>query len=392
MFRSMAIVLFGLLFLLGGAATLAQNDDICPVIVQQALEATDAACQDTGRNEACYGNISIDAEPREDVTDFTFEQQGDKVTVTAIEALTLSPFDPETEAWGVALLRLQANLPETLPGQNVTFLLFGDVELVNEGDAMEAFLFRSGIGDAPCEAAPDSGILVNTPQGVGEVTFTVNQIQVTLGSTAFMQAEAGEDFTIGIVEGHGTIAAEGETVTFEAGELVRVPLDEELMPAGAPSEPEPFDMSVLGELGMDAALALGDEESSVPSELVTPLSGAWTFIPGEVALGEGCPSTMLQALSTMSEDTAVIDFSDGVSMETVVTASGEPVPSGAVFDNPAVNVYTMFLEEEGVNLFYTLYVQSETLITGTMEFLLELPGMASCVYTVDFHIEYVGGE
>ncbi|RMG89894.1 MAG: hypothetical protein D6712_00920, partial [Chloroflexi bacterium] len=382
MFRGKAIVLLSLLFLLGGAATLAQNeDDICPIIVQEALEATDAACQDTGRNEACYGNISIDAEPREDVADFTFEQQGDKVAVTAIDALTLSPFDAETEAWGVALLRLQANLPDTLPGQNVTFLLFGDVELVNEGDAMEAFLFRSGIGDAPCEAAPDSGILVNTPEGVGEVTFTVNQIQVTLGSIAFIQAEAGEDFTIGMLEGHGAIEAEGETVTFETGELVRVPLDEDLMPAGPPSEPEPFDTGVLGEFGMDAAHTLVGEEVGVPSEPITPLSGEWTFIPGAFAMGEGCPPAMQQALSTMSEDTAVIDFSDGVSMEVIVTAADAPLPPNAIFANPDVNVYTMYLEEEGATLLYTLYAQSETLLTGTMEFLIEIPGMSSCTYT-----------
>jgi hypothetical protein len=35
------------------------------------------------------------------------------------------------DIWGVALMRLQANIPETLPGQNVTFLLFGDVEIRN---------------------------------------------------------------------------------------------------------------------------------------------------------------------------------------------------------------------------------------------------------------------
>ena len=31
--------------------------------------------------------------------------------------------------WGVSLMQLQANLPDTLPGQNVTVLLFGDVTL-----------------------------------------------------------------------------------------------------------------------------------------------------------------------------------------------------------------------------------------------------------------------
>jgi len=36
--------------------------------------------------------------------------------------------------WGVSLMRLQAGLPDTLPGQNVTFLLFGDVAIQNAVD------------------------------------------------------------------------------------------------------------------------------------------------------------------------------------------------------------------------------------------------------------------
>ena len=30
---------------------------------------------------------------------------------------------------------------------------------------MQAFYFRSGIGDAPCAEAPNSGILIQTPEG-----------------------------------------------------------------------------------------------------------------------------------------------------------------------------------------------------------------------------------
>ncbi len=55
------------------------------------------------------------------------------------------------------MLRIQANLPDTMPGQNVTILLFGDVSIYNadsEDDEtygpMQAFYFRAGVGDAPC--------------------------------------------------------------------------------------------------------------------------------------------------------------------------------------------------------------------------------------------------
>jgi len=36
-----------------------------------------------------------------------------------------------TGEWGIALLRVQANLPDTAPGQNVTVLMFGDAEIID---------------------------------------------------------------------------------------------------------------------------------------------------------------------------------------------------------------------------------------------------------------------
>jgi hypothetical protein len=103
----------------------------CPAIVQSALEATQTLCAATGRNQVCYGNILVSAEPQPGVTEFRFEQQGDIVSAESLQSLRLSAMDLDQGMWGVSLMRLQANLPDTLPGQNVTFLVFGDVEMVN---------------------------------------------------------------------------------------------------------------------------------------------------------------------------------------------------------------------------------------------------------------------
>jgi hypothetical protein len=108
------------LFLSVTAVAVAQ-DATCPTIVRDALAATDSACASTGRNEACYGNISLDAQPQPGVSDFTFTKPGDLVNVSGVQTLTLSPLDQQENTWGVALMKLQANLPDTLPGQNVTF-------------------------------------------------------------------------------------------------------------------------------------------------------------------------------------------------------------------------------------------------------------------------------
>jgi hypothetical protein len=121
-----------LLLLCLAPSVLAQAD--CPAIVSAALEAVDSVCSDTQRNQLCYGNIILTATAREGVGDFLFEKSGDRVGVAEVESLQLSSLSLDDQAWGVALMKVQANLPNTLPGQNVTLLLFGNVSIGNLGE------------------------------------------------------------------------------------------------------------------------------------------------------------------------------------------------------------------------------------------------------------------
>src|SRR5262245_40399504 len=90
------------LLIVGPIIALAAED--CPAIVQSALTATDAACVDTGRNQACYGNVRLDAVPQADAEPFTFSNPGDLVNVQAVQSLALSSMDEASQEWGVALM------------------------------------------------------------------------------------------------------------------------------------------------------------------------------------------------------------------------------------------------------------------------------------------------
>jgi hypothetical protein len=145
-------VILGILFILSAippgpttsqaatqAATLqgtqAAQTDLCQKYVKAALDATNKGCANTGRNQVCYGNISIKAEAQSGVTDFTFDQPGQIVPITSIQRLQLGVLNPDNQTWGVALFRIQADLPDTAPGQNVTLLAFGDVDIQDAGQA-----------------------------------------------------------------------------------------------------------------------------------------------------------------------------------------------------------------------------------------------------------------
>ena len=238
----------GVLSLVLGMASLAQDEaPSCPTIVQDAVAALDELCADTGRNQACYGNLHLVAEPQPDVTGLQFEQPGDIEDVDHILSLTLSPMDEDVPEWGVALLKLQANLPDMLPGQNVTILLFGDVTLTNvvapdsEGQSpMQAFYFRSGVGDPQCAEAPESGLLVQTPEGINTVSLTINGVDITLGSTAFLQAQPEDFLYVYLLEGEATVTAFDKEQTVGSGEYTTVPLDPALEAAGTPDTPQVY--------------------------------------------------------------------------------------------------------------------------------------------------------
>ncbi|NJL95421.1 MAG: SH3 domain-containing protein [Anaerolineae bacterium] len=275
--------------------------DACSQIVQTLLEATREVCDGTGRNSACYGNFPAEAQPRADVSGFEFDTVGDVVNIADMASIRLSALDLANAQWGVALLEVQASIPDEVP-ENVTMILMGDVQVENQGQAsatsldvtalaninirlgpgteftrigrfengqiaradgrsedstwlriqlpdgalgwvatefvtlggdlqtlppiqldrllqpnfgpMQAFTFRTGSNDAPCESAPDSGLTIQTPEGVGEVRLLMNEVVVNVGSTITFQTVDEDDGVLGIVarvhEGRLIVNYEGE--------------------------------------------------------------------------------------------------------------------------------------------------------------------------------------
>jgi hypothetical protein len=367
----------------------------CPIIVQTALQAADDSCTEIGRNQVCYGNVRLQAELQPEASELTFQQAGDIVDVGIVKSLSLSSMNIGIGEWGVALMRVQANLPDTLPGQNVTFLLFGDVVIENavptnveeptpaptatptlievsasnsvnvrgepsrdgavvgslapgeigmvdgrndagdwlhivfedgsggwifaeivtvNGDVsllpvieaevadsvldtvddalpeqsfgpMQAFYFRTGGGDAPCAEAPDSGILIQTPQGAGKVDLLANEVAISLGSTVYLQAQASGDMIVNVVEGQATVTAFGTTVVAPAGTRVRIPLDADLAASGVPVGPEPYDAAGL--VALPVSLLPDVITVAVPLPASEATSEVTTGTPQDAALISG---------------------------------------------------------------------------------------------------------
>lgn len=135
---ALVIGLLGLALLLGQAthATTpttihAQATDSCDTLITAALQEIGTACVENGRNETCYGNVLVSATLSDSA--LAFRDTGDIVPVTAIEALFTRSADPDTGEWGVALMDIEADLPDDADGL-VRMVLFGGVEITPATD------------------------------------------------------------------------------------------------------------------------------------------------------------------------------------------------------------------------------------------------------------------
>ncbi|MBL8133017.1 MAG: LysM peptidoglycan-binding domain-containing protein [Anaerolineae bacterium] len=220
-------ILIGLLLLVAlpalsaPSAAPAEQAATCDELVTLATTTVGISCDSLGRNQACYGNrqIAVEFAPN---TSLVFNQSGDIVDLLALRRLITSGFDETTGEWGIAIVKAQANLPDALPGENVTFLLFGDSEMNNLSADMRAVKLRTGIAGTTCDDAP-SGVLIQSPSG-RQVTMNINGADITLASTVYMTAQENASMKLSTVDGVAVVSALGETRIVPAGGEIGVRL------------------------------------------------------------------------------------------------------------------------------------------------------------------------
>jgi len=255
----------------------------CDQLVTLAETSVGLVCNGIGRNQACYGNhlVSVEFQPN---SPLTFQKSGDTVDLLQVKKLSTSPLNIQTKDWGIAVIKAQANLPDALPGQNVTFLLYGDTTVDNPSPGMNAVTVSTRIGNTTCSKVPDSAVLIQAPEG-SQVAMNINGADVTLGSTAYITAELNKDMEFAIVEGQGVITAGGVTRVVQPGAQVGIPLGgtDGLHAAGAPSEPQPFDVNAISV----APFKLLDRQIVIPPPIVpgqaAPETATFTPAPQVVA-------------------------------------------------------------------------------------------------------------
>lgn len=129
------IVIASLLIIIGFTGNAQDNsssEEACPALAEQALLAVGENCDAMDRNSACYGFNQVASSFFEPVGEDYFVVPSDRTALRIVETIRTAPMDLDLARWGVAVMNVQANVPNTLPGQAVTFILAGDSEVAND--------------------------------------------------------------------------------------------------------------------------------------------------------------------------------------------------------------------------------------------------------------------
>ena len=227
------------------ATALAQRNASCQALIERAIQSSDSFCGETGSNNVCYGNTTIRAELAPGVTQ-RFSERGDIIAVDNLRRLSAAPLDPANDEWGIAVFKVIANLPRSLPGETVTMVVFGNTTLDNESGGLESFYFYSELGQISCEAVPSDGLMLNSPGGSG-LLINVNGTELTLKGNANLKAVKNGEMEVSLFSGSGRIVSNGQEQYFGAGQMVSVGLGGEngVQSISGPSAPEPLTQNEL---------------------------------------------------------------------------------------------------------------------------------------------------
>lgn len=217
-------ILLTVMLLSFGGFVAAQNQATCSAVATQALTVAEQVCTGLGRNSACYGHETVDATFTEPQPVAFFSQPGDLTSTTILETITTSPLNTLLDEWGIALLNVQANIPNTLPGQNVTFLLLGDVKVNNAVDPENVFMGGEPVQVVTTAATP---LRLNP----SERSSSTSDTPVPTGTTLLADAVSADGNWYRVTD-----AAGEEDFGWIMQEALRIPSTARALPVYQPNE------------------------------------------------------------------------------------------------------------------------------------------------------------
>src|SRR5260221_3335077 len=288
--------------------------DVLPLVMQNL--SANPGCGGLNPSQACYANHQLVVEYGAldaNATPPSFSQPGNVAALDTLKSIQTSPLNLERGEWGVAFMKLRADLPGTVGGAPVSFILYGDTRLADasrQADSvdsvasadpsaallapMNTFYLSNGVNlhpscnDVAANSLPAGGLLIDSPDGK-KVRFTANGAEIVIASGLIMRARANDQMTITVLHGHVTVTAQGRSVTASAFQEIDVPLGgSNGLTARRPvlaksADIEPLVLSTVCRLAEAADLSFTCK-TAIPTSTPHPVSRPQVSIPIDITV------------------------------------------------------------------------------------------------------------
>ena len=324
----------------GGNETASGGSNItCQELIERALQASGDSCDQIGSNQVCYGNNTLTAELN---SAGEFAQEGDVVSVADLRRLAASPLSLSNEEWGIAVFKVLANLPRSLPGETITMVVFGNTTLDNPSNNLQTFYFSSTLGQILCDEVPFDGLMITMPDGAG-VSFVINGAEMTLMGNASISATQNGSMEVSMYSGSAYISANGGSEFVTAGESTSMDLGgpNGTSAVSPPSPPVPLSSEELelsctltGQFCSDQEItpvSPGDAVSTLLAQLgVTPNPTATTIIPPALTSSFTPSITLTPSLSATPSRTLTPSLTRTRTATPTRTTTGTRTPTPSI--------------------------------------------------------------
>ncbi len=145
------------------------QEAVCNEIVAGALLDLSEHCADLERNSLCYGHAHVDASFAGDSASTDFDAPGARAPLAQLKSLGTSALDVERGHWGLAIMNLQANLPQSRPGAGLIMLLAGDATLDHEIDLSQIDEIREPLSTVALEPTTRFAQAANIAEELGQL-------------------------------------------------------------------------------------------------------------------------------------------------------------------------------------------------------------------------------
>lgn len=282
---------------------------------------------------------------------------------------------PETGEYRVTASLVPSEVFEGARAYRIIMQLLPPPEFVST----QGFFIDTEREDQPCGEAIDSGVLIQTPEGEGEVAIVVNEVVIDLGSTAYIRT-TDTAIIAGVLEGEGNVSSSnGASVNVPAGAEIVIPFVGASVGNYGPEDIQPYDAESFDALPLESL----DRQITPAPPWNGILAGPWFL--SYLTDVFNCPGGYGMAYS--SGNRFVSRNNDG---SLTIQPFQDPLIAIPVSEDTFVATQGFYRPSEYIVINYEYNVISASEIQGTETSVWYMADPGFCLMSVEFTMSYVG--